>query len=93
MAAPRPLATLKISRRSLLISAAVVVVAVIYAAFGRGGGGGVSYATASVEKGDIFQVVDATGTINAVITVQVGSQVSGVISELHADFNSHVTKG
>ena len=38
-------------------------------------------------------MVDATGTINAVTTVQVGSQVSGVISELHADFNSHVTKG
>jgi HlyD family secretion protein len=46
-----------------------------------------------VERGDIFQVVDATGTINAVTTVQVGSQVSGVISELHADFNSHVSKG
>ena len=38
-------------------------------------------------------MVDATGTINAVTTVQVGSQVSGVISELHADFNSHVSKG
>src|SRR5262249_34402635 len=39
------------------------------------------------------QVVEATGTINAVITVQVGSQVSGVISRLYVDFNSPVKKG
>ena len=51
------------------------------------------YFTEKVDKGDIRDVVEATGTINAVITVQVGSQVSGTISELHADFNSHVKKG
>src|SRR3979411_2207818 len=61
--------------------------------FARGGSDSASYSTSPVERGDIFQVVDATGTINAVTTVQVGSQVSGVISELHADFNSHVAKG
>lgn len=49
--------------------------------------------TAKIEKGDIADVVEATGTINAVITVQVGSQVSGTIAKLHADFNSHVHKG
>lgn len=49
--------------------------------------------TAKVEKGDIAQVVQATGTINAVTTVQVGSQVSGNIAQLFADFNSHVKKG
>lgn len=53
----------------------------------------VQYYTAKVEKGDISQVVQATGTINAVTTVQVGSQVSGNIAHLSADFNSHVTKG
>ena len=37
--------------------------------------------------------VEATGTINAVITVQVGSQVSGTIAKLNADFNSRVHKG
>ena len=51
------------------------------------------YYTAKVENGDIQQVVEATGTINAVTTVQVGSQVSGSISKLHVDFNSHVKKG
>ncbi|HWC20104.1 MAG TPA: efflux RND transporter periplasmic adaptor subunit [Terriglobales bacterium] len=49
--------------------------------------------TAKVERGEIKDVVEATGTINAVITVQVGSQVSGSIAKLNADFNSRVHKG
>ena len=49
--------------------------------------------TAKVERGEIDDVVEATGTINAVITVQVGSQVSGTIAKLNADFNSRVHKG
>jgi HlyD family secretion protein len=51
------------------------------------------YFTAKVEQGDIRQVIDATGTINPVTSVQVGSQVSGMISKLYVDFNSKVTKG
>lgn len=51
------------------------------------------YFTAKVERGDITQVVQATGTINAVITVQVGSQVSGTIQKLFVDFNSQVKQG
>ena len=51
------------------------------------------YFTAKVEKGDITQVVQATGTINAVITVLVGSQVSGTIQKLFVDFNSQVKQG
>jgi HlyD family secretion protein len=51
-----------------------------------------TYATSKVDKGQIRQVVEATGTINAVITVQVGSQVSGEISRLYVDFNSQVKK-
>src|SRR5437660_3988476 len=50
------------------------------------------YYTEKVQKGDIQNVVQATGTINAVTTVQVGSQVSGTIQTLYADFNSHVKK-
>jgi HlyD family secretion protein len=49
--------------------------------------------TAKVERGDIRDVVESTGTINAVITVQVGSQVSGTIAKLNVDFNSRVHKG
>ena len=46
-----------------------------------------------VDRGDISSVVTATGTINPVTTVLVGSQVSGTIKALHADFNSRVREG
>src|SRR5881409_1477216 len=52
-----------------------------------------NYIFASVERGDIVVQVGATGTLAAVTTVQVGTQVSGTISELRADFNSEVKKG
>jgi HlyD family secretion protein len=51
------------------------------------------YMTAAVQKGDLTQVVTATGTLQAVVTVQVGSQVSGTIAKLTADFNSKVKQG
>src|SRR5882724_10647103 len=53
----------------------------------------VQHFTAKTERGEIKDVVEATGTINAVITVQVGSQVSGSIAKLNANFNSRVHKG
>jgi len=49
--------------------------------------------TAAVTRGDVIAKVDATGTLAAVTTVQVGSQVSGAIKALHADYNSQVKKG
>ncbi len=48
---------------------------------------------ATVEKGDVIKSVTATGTLQAIITVQVGSQVSGTIKALHADWNTRVKKG
>lgn len=51
------------------------------------------YKTAKIERGTVTQTVTATGTINPVITVQVGSQVSGIIKALYADFNSVVKAG
>lgn len=53
----------------------------------------VRYRTAAVERGAVVSVVSATGTINPVVSVQVGSQVSGMIKSLHADFNSRVKAG
>jgi HlyD family secretion protein len=50
------------------------------------------YRTAKVDRGDVTQTVTATGTVSAVTTVAVGSQVSGIIMRLHADFNSQVKK-
>jgi HlyD family secretion protein len=49
--------------------------------------------TAQISRGDVIETVGATGTLQAVTTVQVGTQVSGTIQSLYADFNSLVTKG
>ena len=51
------------------------------------------YITVPVQRGPLTQVVSSTGTLQAVVTVQVGSQVSGTIDKLLADFNSKVTAG
>jgi HlyD family secretion protein len=53
----------------------------------------IKYRTAKVDRGDIQVVISATGTLNAVTTVQVGSQVSGTIAKLYADFNTKVSQG
>jgi HlyD family secretion protein len=51
------------------------------------------YRTAGISRGDIVQSVTANGQINPVKQVQVGSQISGIINEILADFNSQVTNG
>ena len=56
-------------------------------------GGAPNYQTATVTRGPITQAVTATGTLNPVVNVQVGSQVSGNIAKLFADFNSQVKAG
>src|SRR5881628_3622101 len=48
------------------------------------------YQTAPVTRGDLTQAVTATGQLNPVVNVQVGSQISGIIQKLYADFNSTV---
>jgi HlyD family secretion protein len=71
-----------------------LVVASVASLSCKGGGKkGDQYRTEKVDKGVITMTVTATGTLSAVTTVQIGSQVSGVISHLYADFNSHVKKG
>jgi HlyD family secretion protein len=52
-----------------------------------------TYRTEAVTRGDVQRTVTATGTVNAVTTVLVGTQVSGTIKALYADFNSRVRKG
>ena len=53
----------------------------------------IQYLTARVDRGDVESTITATGNCNAVVTVQVGSQVSGNIIALYADFNTKVKKG
>jgi HlyD family secretion protein len=68
-----------------------VVLAGLY--FWADNSGSAQYLTARVERGNLRNTVTATGTLQAVTTVQVGSQASGTISALYADFNSVVKKG
>lgn len=65
-----------------------------WAYFGRGNGEEApQYRTVRVQRGAIVSSVTASGSLKALVTVQVGSQLSGQIKELHADFNSKVKKG
>lgn len=81
------------TNRKWIILAGVAVAAGLFVALGLNRSTQAQHFTAKVERGAIDDVVEATGTINSVITVQVGSQVSGSIAKLNADFNSRVHKG
>ena len=80
-------------KRHWLMAVVIVAAIALFAAFQFKGNDKPQYFTTKADRGDIREVVEATGTINAVTTVQVGSQVSGTISRLNADFNSRVKKG
>src|ERR1035437_7214496 len=78
----------------------ILIIAVIAAAtgggyfyFSHGRTQLVSYNAAAVARGELTKLVTATGTLNPMVNVTVGSQVSGRISKLNVDFNSAVTKG
>ena len=80
-------------KRLLVVLAAFAVVAVAGFYFWGRSADAAPYLTAKVERGNLRNTVTATGTLQAVNTVQVGSQASGTISALYADFNSTVKKG
>ena len=76
----------------IVVTLLLVVGAALFLGF-RGTGNGQKFKTGRVTKGNIRATVTATGTLNAVTTVLVGTQVSGTIKQIHADFNSRVKKG
>ena len=76
-----------------IIIAALVLIATAFLLRRCTGGSGVTYQSAPVTRGPITQAVTATGTLNPVQNVQVGSQVSGNIQKLFVDFNSIVKAG
>jgi HlyD family secretion protein len=80
------------ARGPLLLGVALVTLAVGGYVYGRDRRVEVQYRLARVERGPLTAMVSATGTLNPVTTVQVGSQVSGQIAALFADFNSPVRK-
>ena len=74
----------------------VVLSAGVWAAYrywGHPSGAAMEYKTSTVSRGDVTQIVTANGSLNPVQLVEVGSQISGVITEIKADFNSHVKAG
>ncbi len=76
-----------------LVLLAVAAGSVWYFFFQSGNGGKTQYRTAKVERGTITQTVRATGTIQPIKLVQVGTQVNGPIRKLYVDFNSQVKAG
>src|SRR6201993_2360916 len=75
----------------LIVIVALLLIAFLVRQFRSDGAA--AYQTATVTRGPITQAVTATGTLNPVVNVQVGSQVSGNISKLFVDFNSQVKAG
>jgi HlyD family secretion protein len=83
------------SVKKWIISTVVVLLvgAVAYGFLSRRSGDGTSYRLVTVEKGNLESVVSATGALSAVTTVQVGTQISGIVAKMYVDFNDHVEKG
>ena len=83
------------TKKIILIAVAVIAVVGIGIWFFTGSPAKhkVTYATVAVSKGDISNSVTATGTIEPVTEVEVGTQVSGIIDKIYVDYNSTVTKG
>ena len=84
------------TRTQWIIGSALLVAVVGAGGYAYWNGGqrpAAKYKTAKIERGTVAQIVTATGTVNPVQTVQVGSQVSGIVTNLYADFNSEVKAG
>ena len=79
-------------KRSILGGFLLASTALGLYAYSRSGDAPVSFSTATIDRGDVVATVGATGTVEAVATVQVGTQVTGTIWNLYADFNSRVEK-
>jgi HlyD family secretion protein len=80
-------------KTAIVAVAALLVGGLIWVLGFRGKEAAAKYRTVAVDKGNVTQTVTATGSLSAVITVKVGSVVSGLITALHADFNKEVKKG
>jgi len=85
---------MKMKRKMMILVAVLAATTLTVGAYyARKGEAAPNISTAQVTRGDVVATVAATGTLEAVTTVQVGSQVSGTVEALYADFNSIVHKG
>lgn len=80
-------------RKWWIILVAIVAGTTVYFMGGSSNNQGTGFATATITKGDLRQVVTATGEIQPLNTINVGSQVSGTIEAIYVDYNSKVKKG
>jgi HlyD family secretion protein len=81
-------------KKIFLYSGAIIIIAIaVYFLFFNSDSAEIQYRTEKVSRGDVTIQVRATGTINPMRTVQVGSQVSGIIEKIYVDFNSEVKRG
>jgi len=80
--------------KKIIIAAIILVIAVIgFCSFTKHKNNAIKYITETIGRGDVHAIVSATGTVNPVTTVSVGTQVSGTINQLFVDYNSPVKKG
>ncbi|MBA4373083.1 MAG: efflux RND transporter periplasmic adaptor subunit [Thermodesulfovibrio sp.] len=80
-------------KKAIVIISIVLLAAAAVFFFWQKDKGGQKFRTEKVTRGDIVEAVTATGTVNAVTTVLVGTQVSGTVKKIHVDFNSPVKNG
>jgi HlyD family secretion protein len=84
---------MKSIRIAAVVAALVLATAAFFLVRGKGGDEAAAFRYGEVTRGDLSSTVSATGSLGAVTTVQVGTQVSGQVSAIYADFNDQVKKG
>ena len=78
---------------ALIIIIIVIAAIFIVPGFFERGSEGISYRTEKVDRSNVTSYIEASGTINPLTTIEVGTQVSGTINKIHVDYNSEVKKG
>lgn len=84
---------MKFKKRFIIIPTAIFIIIAAIFAISLNAKNTPKYSLQKVEKKTITEVVEASGTINPVNTVSIGSQVSGIVKEIYVDYNSKVKKG
>ena len=79
--------------RIAVLAAVVVAALLLWRQLHHGAAAKVTYETGDIDQGAVEKSISSTGSVAALVTVEVGSQISGQVSELHADFNTRVKKG
>lgn len=84
---------MRLNRWAVVGLVAIVALGAVWFVRARSKPAAAKYRTVAVERGDLVATVSATGTVRPVVQVEVGSQVSGTLDRLYADFNSRVQAG